>query len=120
MAPRTARPVLGGLAAALLLQQAASQTFRSATTPASTYSTLSFAGVTSNPSAAVSNSNQVTSSATINGVATPLGGFQLLARTGWTDTNGVVMGRVLVRVGYYGPHLRAGAGALRAGARWHC
>ncbi len=61
------------------------------------YSTLAFAPVATNPSGLVSNSPQMTSSATINGVATPLSGFQVLARSGWVDTNGNVLGLILVR-----------------------
>jgi hypothetical protein len=80
----------------------------SATTPAtcSSSNTLAFAPVATNPSAAVSNNPQVTNSATVNGVATPLSGFQVLARSGWTDTNGNVLGLMLVRAGVHARVLR--------------
>jgi hypothetical protein len=106
MAPQNTRPSLGALALALLLPSAAAQGIVSATTPATTYSTLAFAPVANNPSAPVSNNPQVTNSATVNGVATPLSGFQVLARSGWTDTNGNVLGLMLVRAGVHARVLR--------------
>lgn len=36
--------------------------------------------------------------ATINGQYTPLSGFQTVARTGFTDTNGAILGMLLVRL----------------------
>jgi hypothetical protein len=97
MEPQSARMSLGALALALLLPTAAAQGIISATTPATTISTLQFAPIVVNPSALVANSVQSTNSATINGVVTPLSGYETLARSGWVDTNGAVMGLVLVR-----------------------
>jgi hypothetical protein len=39
----------------------------------------------------------VSPSAIINGVSTPLSGYNVLARSGWADNNGNVLGRLLVR-----------------------
>ncbi len=85
---------------------------KSATTPAAAcYSTATFNAIGVNPSAMVANSFAVTNGVTINGVATPLSGYNVLARTGWTDTNGAVMGQLLVRppLGVFVPWRRAGA-----------
>ena len=71
---------------------------KSATTPsAACYSTAAFGAIGVNPSAAVANSFAVTKSVSINSVATPVSGYNVLARTGWVDTNGLVLGQLLVR-----------------------
>jgi hypothetical protein len=109
MAPARAAALALSLMA---LQPAVLAQYTSATTPASgAAGTLAFNAISVNPSAMVANSFAATSGATINGVATPLSGFNVLARTGWTDTNGAVMGQLLVRppLGVFVPWRRAGA-----------
>ena len=65
--------------------------------PTGVYSTIAFSAIPTNPPAAASNYFMATSSATINGVVTPLDGFNVLARSGYSDQNGVVLGALLVR-----------------------
>ena len=87
------------LASSLLARPAAAAiaTVISTTTPATTYSTLAFAPIPTNPTGMASNYFQATSSATINGVVMPLDGYSVLARSGYTDLNGNVLGALLVR-----------------------
>ena len=98
MAPQTARPVLGGLVALLLLQQAVTQTIISTRTPAATNNNnITFSSVVLNQSGMASNSFQVSSAATINGVTKPLSGYDVIARSGFVDSNGNILGLLLVR-----------------------
>ncbi len=98
MAPRlSAQLVLGGLTVAMLLLQASAQGIVSTTTAATTYSTIAFTAVPTNPSALVSNNPRSSPSATINGVLTPIPSWSVLASSGWVDTTGNVLGQLLVR-----------------------
>lgn len=67
--------------------------FTTATAPAAAYGTIAFAPITTNPTPNVSHNFVSTHSATVNNVATPLAGFKAYARSGFVDTNGVVLGQ---------------------------
>ena len=80
---------------------------------ASTYSTIAFAPITTNPSVAangVSASNVPisTTSATINGnMVASFPGYSVLMRTGYTDTNGNILGLLIVRASCRRQRVRA-------------
>ena len=72
-------------------------TIVSTTTPGTCNNTIAFNAIPVNPSPAASNRFMASKGAVVNGVATPLSGYQVLARTGFSDTNSRVLGLLLVR-----------------------
>lgn len=69
----------------------------SATSPPAGYNTISFAPISVNPTANVSHNFLSGRSVTINGVNVPIAGFKPYARSGFVDTNGAVLGQIIVR-----------------------
>jgi hypothetical protein len=59
--------------------------------------TILFNSISTQPTTAASNSFRATTGATINGAAISLSGYNVLARSGFVDTNGAVLGAVMVR-----------------------
>jgi hypothetical protein len=86
------------LPALLLASGAAAQTTQLAKVlNAPGLNTIAFNPISTNPTAMASNSFRATNGATVNGVAMPLSGYNVLARSGFIDTNGAVLGLALVR-----------------------
>jgi hypothetical protein len=59
--------------------------------------TIAFNAISTTPTVAASNSFRATTGASINGVAVTLSGYSVLARSGFVDTNGAVLGALMVR-----------------------
>ena len=59
--------------------------------------TIAFSPISTNPTVAASNNFRATSGAVINGAAVTLSGYNVFARSGYADTNGAVLGLIMVR-----------------------
>lgn len=72
--------------------------YASTTALPTSYSSISFGAIETNPEPSVSHNFRSTRSAVINGgVAVPIAGFRSYARSGFVDVNGAVLGELVVR-----------------------